>query len=201
MASKKVVVLYEVESIDNPNVVTIAVNPKEYLEVFKNKELNKKHKVIKKSTPGINFESFSSRIMDTREYTFAQKKSQSLKQSRFKLSKRTMHFKEELKVQFAGLNDKRYLPDGVTSLPYGHFLLTELDKKKNKKNIQNVLFKIKDDLIREESNLIRKYERIRVLRSILNQILPYYKLHSLKRPAIQQLTRTMKDYILSGLWQ
>ena len=112
-----------------------------------------------------------------------------------------MHFKEELKVQFAGLNDKRYLPDGVTSLPYGHFLLTELDKKKNKKNIQNVLFKIKDDLIREESNLIRKCERIRVLRSILNQILTYYKLHSLKRPAIQQLTRTTKDYILSSLWQ
>ena len=45
-----------------------------------------------------------------------------------------MHFKEELKVQFAALNDKRYyLPDGVTSLPYGHFLLTELDKKKEYK--------------------------------------------------------------------
>ena len=41
LASKKVVGLYEVESIDNPNVVTIAVNPKEYLEVFRNKELNK----------------------------------------------------------------------------------------------------------------------------------------------------------------
>ena len=67
-----------------------------------------------------------------------------------------MHFKEELKVQFAGLNDKRYyLPDGVTSLPYGHFLLTELDKKKNQKNIQNVFLKIKDDLIRQESNLIK----------------------------------------------
>ena len=153
LANKKKVGLYEVESVDNPNVVTIAVNPKEYLEVFRNKELNKKHKGIKKSTPGMNFESFSTRIMDTREYNFAQKKSQSLKQSRFKLSKTTIHFKEELKVQFAGLNDKRYyLPDGVTSLPYRHSLLTELDKKKNKKNIQNVLFKIKDDLIREESN-------------------------------------------------
>ena len=202
LASKKVVGLYEVESIDNPNVVTIAVNPKEYLEVLRNKELNKKHKGIKKPTPGMNFESFSSKIIDTREYTFAQKKSQSLKQSTFKLSKTTIHFKEELKVQFAGLNDKRYyLPDGVTSLPYGHFLLTELDKEKNKKNIQNVLFKIKDDLIREESNLVKKCERICVLRSILNQIPTYYKLDSLKRPAIRQLTRTTKDYILSGLWQ
>ena len=113
-----------------------------------------------------------------------------------------MHFKEELKVQFAALNDKRYyLPDGVTSLPYGHFLLTELDKKKNIKNIQNVLFKMKDDLIREESSIIKKCERIRILRSILNQSPTYYKLDSLKRPYINQLTRTTKDYILSGLWQ
>ena len=150
----------------------------------------------------MNFESFSTRIMDTKEYTFAQKKSHSLKQSRFKLSKAKMHFKEELKVQFAVLNDKiYYLPDGVTSLPYGHFLLTELDNKKNQKNIQNVLLKIKDDLIRQESNLIKKCERIRVLRSILNQIPTYYNLDSLKRPAIQQLTRTTKDYVLSGLWQ
>ena len=154
--TKKVVGLYEVESIDNPNVVTIAVNPKEYLEVFRNKELNKKHKGIKKTTLGMNFESFSNRIMDTREYTQAQKKAKTLLQSKFKLSKTTMQFKEELKVQFASLNDKRYyLTDGVTSLPYGHFLLSELDKKKNIKNIQNVLFKIKDDLIREESNIIK----------------------------------------------
>ena len=202
LSTKKKVGLYEVESIDNPNVVTIAVNPKEYLEIFRSKDLNKKHKGIKKSTPDMNFESFSTRIMDTREYTFAQKKSHSLKQSRFKLPKTKMHFKEKLKVQFAGLNDKRYyLADGVTSLPYDHFLLTELDKKKNQKNIQNVLLKIKDDLIRQESNLIKKCEKIRVLRSILNQIPTYYKLDSLKRPAIQQLTRTTKDYVLSGLWQ
>ena len=200
--TKKVVGLYEVESIDNPNVVTIAVNPKEYLEVFRNKELNKKHKGIKKTTLGMNFESFSNRIMDTREYTQAQKKAKKLLQSKFKLSKTTMQFKEELKVQFASLNDKRYyLTDGVTSLPYGHFLLSELDKKKNIKNIQNVLFKIKDDLIREESNIIKKCENICVLRSILNQIPTYYKLDSLNRPAITQLARTTKDYILSGLWQ
>ena len=74
LSTKKKVGLYEVESIGNPNVVTIAVNPKEYLEIFRSKDLNKKHKGIKKSTPGMNFESFSTRIMDTKEYTFAQKK-------------------------------------------------------------------------------------------------------------------------------
>ena len=202
LSTKKKVGLYEVECIDNPNVVTIAVNPKEYIKIFKSKDLNKKHKGIKKTTPGMNFESFASRIMDCKEYTNVQKKAKSLKQTRFKLSKTTMKIKEEVKTQFASLNDKRYyLPDGVTSLPYGHFLLAEIDKKKDNKKIQNILFKIKDDLIREESNITKKCERIRVLRSILNQVPTYYKLDSVKRPAIEQLTRTTKDYILSGLWQ
>ena len=60
---------------------------------------------------------------------------------------------------------------------------------------------MKDDLIREESNIIKKCERIRILRSILNQSPTHYKLDSRKRPHINQLTRTTKDYILSGLWQ
>ena len=47
-STKKQVGLYEVESIDNANLVTIAVNPKEYIEIFKNKVMNKKHKGVKK---------------------------------------------------------------------------------------------------------------------------------------------------------
>ena len=72
-STKKQVGLYEVEHIDNANLVTIAVNPKEYIEIFKNKAINKKHKGIKKSTPGMNFESFASRIMDVRERGYSQK--------------------------------------------------------------------------------------------------------------------------------
>ena len=37
---KKQVGLYEVESIDNPNMITIAVNPKKYFEKFRNKQVN-----------------------------------------------------------------------------------------------------------------------------------------------------------------
>ena len=65
--------LYEVESINNTNIITLAVNPKEYFEVFRSKEINKKHKGIKKSTPGMNFESFASRIIDFREYSYIDK--------------------------------------------------------------------------------------------------------------------------------
>ena len=151
----------------------------------------------------MNFETFASRIMDVREYKYSQKKAQSVKQTRFQLKNTDMRILEQYKTQFAALNDKRYyLTDGITSLPFGHFLLAELDKKKeNYKKIQNDLFKIKDELIRQEGTAIKKCERIRVLRSILYQIPTYYKLDSIKRPSIIQLTRPTKDYILSGIWQ
>ena len=200
---KKQVGLYEVESIDNANLVTIAVNPKEYFEVFKNKAINKKHKGVKKSMRGMDFESFASRIMVVREYTQSQKRAKQITQMRFQVKRTDMKLIAINKTQFAGLNDKRYyLTDGSTSLPYGHFLLAELNEKKKKyKKIPNVLFKIKDDLIREECKAIKKCERVSVLRSILSQAGTYYKLHSTKRPDIPNLSKSTKDYILSGIWQ
>ena len=45
------------ENIDNPCIITLAVNPKEYLEVFK-----EKHEGIKKGSTGLGFENFSGRI-------------------------------------------------------------------------------------------------------------------------------------------
>ena len=61
-AKKKKLGYYEIENINNPCLVTIAVNPKEYLEVFQNSKLNKKHKGIKKGSNGMEFEIFSKRI-------------------------------------------------------------------------------------------------------------------------------------------
>ena len=46
----------EVKNIDNPNICTIAVNPKEYFEKFRNKSTNKKHKGVRKETKGMCFE-------------------------------------------------------------------------------------------------------------------------------------------------
>ena len=53
---------YEIENIDNPCLLTMAVNPKEYLELLKDRVLNKKHKGIKKGSSGLGFENFSQRI-------------------------------------------------------------------------------------------------------------------------------------------
>ena len=45
---KKKLGYYEVENINNLCIITLVVNPKEYLEVFKDFKLNAKHKGIKK---------------------------------------------------------------------------------------------------------------------------------------------------------
>ena len=42
VTTKKQMGLFEIENIDNPKVCTIAVNPKEYFEKFKNRNINKK---------------------------------------------------------------------------------------------------------------------------------------------------------------
>ena len=151
----------------------------------------------------MDFESFASRIMDIREYTQSQKRSKQITQMRFQIKRTDMKLTTINRTQFAGLNDKQYyFTDGSTSLPYRHFLLAEInEKKKQYKKIQNVLFKIKDDLIREECKAVNKCERLRVIRSILNQAPTYYKLDSTKRPAIANISKSTKDYILSGIWQ
>ena len=65
---KKNVGLFEVENIDNANMITIALNPKEYYEQFVNYSDNKKHKGIKKLMPDMDFDSKSSCLSDLTEY-------------------------------------------------------------------------------------------------------------------------------------
>ena len=57
---KKRVGLFEIKNIDNANVLTTTLNPKEYYERFVDHSGNKKHKGLKKSTPDMDFDSCSS---------------------------------------------------------------------------------------------------------------------------------------------
>ena len=205
--NKKKVGLCEVESVNNPNIVTIAVNPKEYFEILRNKAINKKHKGVKKSTPGMNYEAFASRIMDLKEYSYAEKLPKTIKQKRFQIKNTSMQMKTVTRKQFAGLNDKRFYFndkrfDGITSLPFGHFLLAEIRQhKKQYKKIHKDILAIKDYLIREEHKASSKCERVRVLRSILAQSPAYYKTDSKKRPCRENIFCSTKQYILSGIRQ
>ena len=59
---EKVLGLYEVENINDPCYVTLAVNPKEYFEYFESENWNKKHKGIKKGAKGMEYENYAERI-------------------------------------------------------------------------------------------------------------------------------------------
>ena len=64
---RKQIGLYEIENISEANICTIAVNPKECFEKFKNKTLNKKHKSVRRDTKGMNFESYAERIANLKQ--------------------------------------------------------------------------------------------------------------------------------------
>ena len=158
---KKQVGLFEVENIDKTNIVITALNPKEYYEKFNDYSDNKKHKGLKKSTPDIDFDSYSARIADLTEYfdQFCRPGPKKIEQKRFQVINESMQMNSISKVQFGQLNDKRfYFCDGIVSLPYGHPLLQKLrDRKLKYRNIHSVIQKKKEKFLQEESEVIKKY--------------------------------------------
>ena len=81
---KKQVGLYENESIDNANITTIAVNPKQYFEKYRDKTINKKHKGLKRDAPGMNFEAYSQCICSLHEFYSNQKPNKNKNKNVFK---------------------------------------------------------------------------------------------------------------------
>ena len=148
---KKRVGFFEIESIDKPNVITIALNPKEYYERFIDHSDNKKHKGLKKSTPGMDFDSYSNRLSDLTEYSneFLDNPNnvKQIEQKRFEVKNESVQMKSVSKVQFGQLNDERFhFSNGIISLPYGHRYLEELGKEKHKhRDIHKVIQTKKDD--------------------------------------------------------
>ena len=70
---EKKVGYYIIQNIDDTCVVTIAVNPKEYFEKFESENINKKHKGLRKSAGGMEFENYSKQINSIKEIkTFGQ---------------------------------------------------------------------------------------------------------------------------------
>ena len=49
---------FSIENIDDPYLVIVAVNPKEYFEKFESDNVNKKHKVLRKGASGMEFENY-----------------------------------------------------------------------------------------------------------------------------------------------
>ena len=126
---------YETENIDNPCILTLEVNPKKYLELFEDKNLNKKHKVTKKGQSGLGFENFSQRIKSLVNFdTFEKPPVDTKKVSRLTVAPGEMVKTSVIKNKFSQLNDKRfYFPDGIVSLPSYHPVLSKINEFKQKK--------------------------------------------------------------------
>ena len=112
----------------------------------------------------MDFDSYSNRLLDLTEYyrEFLNKPNpvQQIEQKRFQFINESMQMKSVSKVEFGQLNDKRfYFSNGIVSLPYGHSLLENLRKHKDKyRNIHNVIQTKKDKFLEEESEVIEKFQ-------------------------------------------
>ena len=200
--TKKQMGLFEIEHIDNPNVCTIAVNPKEYFEKFKNKDINKKHKGVRKGTRGMLFENYANQIKRLRYDLDISPSVQRIKQKRFEVRNTNMKMTTVNKVKFARLNDKRYyFSDGIVSLPFGHILLEKVRQyKKQLTKIHKEIDNEKDAILQLENEAVMQNERLRILRCIFSQPLVYFDLHSHQLTEVKRAFKfaTTKDYILNS---
>ena len=203
-SKQKVMGLFEIENIDNPNVCTIAVNPKEYFEKFKNRAINKKHKGVRRDTKGMDFERYANRIKDLRLDLKNKVEKEKVVQKRLQVKNTEMIMASSDKVKFAQLNDKRYyFSDGIVSLPFGHPSLNEIrNYKKSLKDIHLVIEEEKEKLLKNENKVVNLSERLRILRTIYSQPFKYYTLKT-NRPYIstqKNIITTTKHYILNSHW-
>ena len=89
-------------------MITIAVNPKEYFQKFKNKSIYKKHKDMRKDAPDISFKSFAGTIIPIEEYDDTSVKlPKKVIQKRFQVKNTEMQMVSVNYFQLAGLNNKR----------------------------------------------------------------------------------------------
>ena len=195
---KKQVGLYEAENIDTPNLVTIAINPKEYYELYKDKTHNKKCKGIRKDTLGMDFENYANRL-DSKDL---RKNEPKVTQGRFQVKTNAMVMTTVNKNKFAQLNDKRfYFMNGINSLPFGHFLLNE--SKVFKQNIKNKIHeeieKNADKLKQLEANALKKNTRLYLYDNILRKKPKLKGIFTEVKPKL--VTKNTKEFIIDGNWK
>ena len=83
--------------------------------------MNKKHKGVRRDTPGMNFESYVEKISSVRQIGIA-RNNKKLVQIRLQVKNTNMKMTTINKVKFASKNGKgNYRSDGIVSLPF-HFL-------------------------------------------------------------------------------
>ena len=196
---KKQVELLEIENTNKTNIIRIAWNPKGYSEKFEDHSDNKKHIGLKKSTAGMDFDSYSGRLSDLNEFSKKYiKKPRKIQQKRFQIINNSMQMKGVSKVQFGKWNDERfYFSNGIVSLPYGHPSLENVRKEKQKSRlIHKKIQEKKYEYLKEESKVLNDNQRLNVLK----QSPMLYKLDS-KIISVTKGWKSTKEQILNVSWK
>ena len=203
--NQKVLGWYEVESINDPCLVTLATNPKEYLEYFKSELINKKHKGIKKGAVGMDYENFAERIKPLFHFdTYVKPKADTKSVVRISVKKGEMSTYRITKSKFSQLNDKRfYFPNAVISLPFGHQVLNEIDeyKKNQGQRIKKYFFKEKQHLLKLEQVALKKCPRLDYLDNILLQSFKVVNHNNINRYLYNDHEESVLDFILKAGWK
>ena len=207
---EKVLGLYEVENINDPCYVTLAVNPKEYFEYFESENWNKKHKGIKKGAKGMEYENYAERIKPIIGFKTYQKPKADIKSvARISVKKGEMTTYLIKKNKFSQLNDKRfYFLNAIISLPFGHLTLNKIvEYKKDKgRKTEKYFWKEKETLLELEKDALKKNERLNVLDNILKQIPKITALtiqkfdRNTKFLYKEKINRSILNYILEARW-
>ena len=168
---------FEIESIDNPCHIVLAINPKEYYEHFEDFANNRKHKGQKKGTYGMNFENLALRIATSNQIDM-----------------------------FSQTNDKKfYNLNGITSLPIGHPYLKDLTTyKENKGKGEKYFIKEKENLQRLEIEAFLKTDRLNRYNQMLSQNFEYYDLNNNTKVDHDNLktnfSQSTQSFILEAKW-
>ena len=197
--------LYEVESINDSCLVTLATNPKECLEYFKSQSINKKHKGIKKGAVGMDYENFAERIKPLFHFdTYVKLKVDTKQVVRISVKKREMTTYRKTKSKFSQLNDTRfYFPNAIISLPFGHQVLNEIDqyKKKQGRRIEKYFLQEKEHLLELEKAALKKCPRLDILDNILLQSFKVVNNDNINKYLYDDQEQSVLDFILNVGWK
>ena len=197
--------LYEVESINDQCLVTLAVNPKEYFEYFKSHNVNKKHKGIKKGSAVMEYSNYAARIKALFNFdSYAKPKNEKKTVIRISVKKGEMTTHKTMKSKFFQLNDKRfYFPNAIVSLPFGHEALSEIEKlKKNKgQRIEQYFLRSKNELLDLEKNALKKCSRLDILNEILMQPFTVVHKNNIETYLYNPNNQSVLDFVLEQGWK
>ena len=164
---------------------------------------NKKNKGIEKSTPGMNFVSYSNRLSDLtkyfNEFLTTDNKDDKTEKRRFQVIKESIQMKSVSKIQFGQLNDKRfYFSSGIVSLTHGHPSLERLREEKHKyRDVHKVIQTKKDEFLLKESKILQSIPILNILSQIFAQKPILYQLNSVPK-FLSPDWETTKELIKNG---